>query len=288
MAAEPLAPRSRRAGVWLGPAVLAFTLVDCEGSTLVDLLPGAGKGGDGATSSPEGAPTSSSTSGDSGTFLVQGLIHRYDFSGEGTVLSDLVGGRHGSILGGAGLSGAGTLELDGVDDYVVLPPGMISSLGSVTLVAWFTWRSTRAWERVFDFGQTEARDGKPGWSISHFFFSPLWQGGTGTSANFSIDGNTMYWANGTIPFPRGIERQIAVMFDGTRSVIESYVNLELHASKPTPPPLSQLIDNNCWLGQSQQSWDLRMNGVYNEFRIYARVLTTVELGELLAAGPDQP
>jgi hypothetical protein len=220
--------------------------------------------------------------------LVPGLLHRYDFSGEGTVLTDLVGGRHGSILGGAALSCSGTLELDGVDDYVVLPPQMISSLGSVTLVAWFTWRSTRAWERVFDFGQTEAGDGKPGTSSSHFFYTPLLKPGTGTSANFSIDGKVMYGADGTIPFPQGVERQISVVFDGTRSVIESYVNQELNATKSVPTSLSQLLDNNCWLGQSQQEWDAHMNGVYNEFRIYDRVLTTAELGELLAAGPDRP
>lgn len=289
MPAELLVALARGAGRWLGPAVSAFAVAGCE-VTVVDLLPDAGTAGGAATSLPPGAPTTPPTGVESSTYLVQGLLHRYDFSGEGTVLTDLVGGRHGYIQGGATLSGVGTLELDGVDDYVALPSNMISSLVSVTLVAWFTWRSNRVWERVFDFGETKAINGKPGESMSHFFFTPLPSTGPGTSANFS-DGNYMYAANGTVPFPREIEQQIAVVFDGERRVIESYVNRELDAvspARPVPPPLSVLIDNNCWLGQSQQIQDAHMNGVYDEFRIYGRALTPAEIGELSTAGPDRP
>jgi hypothetical protein len=244
--------------------------------------------------SPTVCPAAPAAAG-SGSTVVAGLRNRYDFLGTGTTLCDLGEGRHGSIRGGAALDGSGALSLDGVDDYVELPSGMVSRFASVTLVAWFTWRDNRSWTRVFDFGQSAAEDG--GLAPALFFFTPIPSNEPGPATGFSLDGSTIVYALAPDPFPADVEQQVAVVVDGALSppTLTSYVQgVQVGQSQlPNPPAnsksiLSELWDHNCWLGQSQQSWDAHMMGVYHEFRIYDRALTQAEIQALLEAGPDQP
>jgi hypothetical protein len=272
----------------------------CEAATTVDLLPDSGVAplGQGAGGPVPACPAPLGAGG-AGSTVVSGLSNRYDFSGTGTALCDLAEDRHGSIRGGAALDGSGALALDGVDDYVALPGGMVSRFPSVTLVTWFTWQDNRSWTRVFDFGQTEAQDGLPGTASYMFFFTPIPSNEPGTTTGFSLDHDIkIVRVVGTNPFPADVEQQIAVVVDGAASpptlasyvgaVLEGQVPLVDPVDKSTPLTLSKLYDGNCWLGQSQQSWDAHMTGVYNEFRIYDRALTQAEIQALLEAGPDQP
>jgi hypothetical protein len=55
-----------------------------------------------------------------------------------------------------------------------------------------------------------------------------------------------------------------------------------------PFGLSDLLDDHCWLGQSQSYQDPLMRGTYNEFRIYGAVLVPAQVRDLLDAGPDRP
>ncbi len=294
--------------LWVA-GVSAALLVGCEASTVVDLLHDGGTSptGTGGTAPSEGGAEAPCAVPVATEPLVAGLRNRYDFSGTGTVLCDLVtslgGNRHGTIRGGAALDGSGSLGLDGVDDYVELPAGMIRRFTSVTLVVWFTWTDprARAWSRVFDFGQVEAQDGVPGRSVGALFFTPLYQDGPGTSTNMSLDGDNMVAANGARGFALDTLQQIAVVIDATVSppILTSYVGavLEGQTELVIPPPgegaggpmkLADLDDTDCWLGQSQWSQDVHMQGVYEEFRIYDRALTQAELQHLLDLGPDQP
>ncbi len=60
------------------------------------------------------------------------LIHRYSFTSDA---SDSVGTEHGTLLGGASISG-GAVTLNGSGAYVDLPNGLISSLTSMTVETW--------------------------------------------------------------------------------------------------------------------------------------------------------
>jgi hypothetical protein len=295
------------------PAGVVMALVAaCDASTTVDLLPDGGgtalgspgsggslAGGAGGAGGAAPSAACSTPSGGAGTLasVVSGLRNRYDFSGTGTALCDLVEGRHGSIRAGAALDGSGTLSLDGVDDYVELPSGMVSRFDSVTLVAWFTWRDNRSWTRVFDFGQTEARDGKPGTATALFFFTPVPSTETASATALSLNGADFVYVIGTNPFPTDSEQQIAVALDASVSppTLTTYVagvqegqKQLLDPKNNQPMALSDLWDQNCWLGQSQQSWDSHMTGVYDEFRIYDHALTQADVQALLDAGPDRP
>jgi hypothetical protein len=268
----------------------ALGLCACDASTTIDLLPArsqgqAGQGQEGGSAGVAGGTGDATEPAPSPPHVTAPLLHRYDFSGSGTVLTDLAGDADGSILGGAALDGSGTLTLDGVDDYVALPGGLISSLESVTFVTWFTWLAVGAygsWQRVFDFG-SEEEEGKS----SYFFFTPRYVPGPGDSANIYVEGKPPgVAANGTEPFPTQLEQQIAVVFDGAAGVLESYVNGVSEARNSTDLRLSDIPDEDCWLGKSQWTHDALMHGRYNEFRIYGAALTHDDIGALLAAGPD--
>src|SRR4051812_38010382 len=102
-------------------ALLCCPLLACGGETRVTLLApivthaDAGGASDAATADAAiPAPPYASH-----------LIHRYGFEGQGTRVVDSVGSADGSVEGGAVLDGAGHLTLDGKDDYVNLPNGLV-------------------------------------------------------------------------------------------------------------------------------------------------------------------
>src|SRR4051812_28354916 len=110
-------------------ALLGVLLAAC-GETRVTLLPpsqdhaagstavaaASAAGGVGAGSDAATPPASNTTH----------LVHRYSFAGDGTRVVDSVGSADGSLENGAVLDGAGHVSLDGVDDYVNLPNGLLS------------------------------------------------------------------------------------------------------------------------------------------------------------------
>ena len=108
------------------------------------------------------------------------LIHRYSFDGEGTQVVDSVGSADGSLQNGAVLDGAGHVTLDGKDDYVNLPNGLLSGLTDATLVAWLAWSGGPEWQRVFDFGSTDAGEDMVGNATSSLFLTPKANPGTGS------------------------------------------------------------------------------------------------------------
>jgi hypothetical protein len=91
----------------------------------------------------------------------------------GTAASDASGnGRHAALLNGPLWSSgkrAGALALDGVDDYVALPAGLVAGLSDFTVAVWVYWNGGRSWERIFDFGS----------GTSHYMFLTPQASGSG-------------------------------------------------------------------------------------------------------------
>ena len=79
-----------------------------------------------------------------------GVVHRYSFDGEGKVAVDSIGSKNGTITGGAALKETGYLTLDGVNDQVELPTGLISNFSSTTIETWVNWKgpSTSQWTNI--------------------------------------------------------------------------------------------------------------------------------------------
>jgi hypothetical protein len=317
--------RSRHRSPQLLAAVLvgAITCCACSAVTMVDLLPektAIGRGGSQPTNGQAGNGTTSlgglgtvgvgaggtsSVAGNTGFVSAAGaptglrLVNRYDFSGTGTVVVDSMSGKNGEVMGGATLDGSGQLTLTGdTRQFVKLPPWMISSFKSVTIVTWFTWHGGRAWQSVFNFGYNKSNTDAPSEDVAaEVFFTPVTAATTQPSSfHVSIvfdQGQTSIDLEE--PFPVNQPMVVAAVFDGDLRQISLFYN---GAMVKAPAPLgqfypyhslSELKDANCWLGQSQWAHDVtnsdNFRGVYDEFRIYNGALTAEQIANLSLTDP---
>jgi len=288
---------SRRARLALGLLVAGSLGFGCTAVTTVDLFPekaAAGKAGQ--PSGAEAGKTSNGTASGLGASSGPWLVNRYDFSGTGTVVVDSLSGKNGEIIGGAALDGTGQLSLTGdTQQYVKLPPWLISSMKSVTIVTWFTWNGGRPWQSVFNFGYNKSGSSLPSEDVgAEVFFTPLTVAVTPTSSfhmaivfdqgQDSIDHPEA--------FPTNQPMAVAAVYDGELRQISLFYNGIL----AEPPKaltigysLSELKDSNCWLGQSQWAHDVAYNGnfrgIYDEFRIYSGALTAQQVANLSLTDP---
>src|SRR6478736_3533479 len=285
-------------GSSLGALVTCIGLLAC-GETHVTLLePIVGHGGSGSSvdASVGGNSSGANNGGDAGASFagpLAHLIHRYSFDGEGTRVSDSIGSQDGTLMGGATLSGTGHVTLDGMDDYVDLPNGLLSGLNDATLVAWLSWDGGKiCWQRVFDFGSSDAGEGNVGNATSSLFATPLRCGNnadgsmaSGPAAVFEKTDVISASIDSDRPFPVLNVAMLAVAVDSKAQELRMYAAGErLSTSKLVS--LAQLVEENEWLGRSQWSQDHYLRGSYDEFRIYDVALSHAELAALEAAGQD--
>lgn len=253
-----------KASAWL----LALGLFGCSGETHVDLL------------EPE-----PSVEPDAGPSASEHLRHRFSFSGEGLLVHDSLGGPDGSLENGAVLDGAGHAVLDGKDDFVDLPNGLLSSLENATVVAWLSWNGGPCWQRVFDFGSSDAGEGIAGNATSSVFATPLRCPGTGPATSFQGLDEGAGSVDSDVPFPVLQNTSLAVVMNGTNATLELYVAGQSLGTGRFGA-LSRLSDANAWLGRSQWVQDVALRGSFDELRVYDRALTLEELTAIDAAGPD--
>ncbi len=227
------------------------------------------------------------------------LVHRYDFSGTGSVVRDLAGGADGTFMNGT-LTGAGVAELNGLTQYIALPSGIVSALTNATFVMWIEWTGTGQWERIFDFGNNDGPEREPpqeiGDGLTTFWLTPRNVPGSGNMAEAQLGWqpapNRLYGSELGIVFPSD-PIQVAVVIDADQTTLSIHLNGELLLRAAYPDSarmvdLSVLVDDNNWLGRSQWSQDEISNfeGIYDEFRIYATALDDASIAESFALGPD--
>jgi len=225
--------------------------------------------------------------------LVAKLLHRYDFEGAGTVVTDRVGTAHGSLKGGSlsKLDGAGVVLLGGgsAGAYVDLPNRLLSSLKNATLESWVTWGGGAAWQRVFDFGDSTnaSPENNPAEGNTYLMLTPQSAAGVAT-IGFSLLGNASGQeqdVNATLPLPTSITH-VAVVASATDSKLRLYIDGKKAAEAAWSGPLSSINDVNAWLGRSQYNGDPELSGVFHEFRIYGAALSDAEVATSFLAGPD--
>ena len=215
------------------------------------------------------------------------LMLRYDFEGEGEVVLDRIGHAHASILGGAQLDSQGGLELDGEDDYVDMPNGVLSSQTSVTIVAWLRWGGGACWQRIFDFGSTAEGEGFVGRARTSLFLTPAsCPYGYLLSMTERETEQRAVAAGRSLPTDR--TTQVALVLDSDSATSSIYIDGEYEASGRNWHLMDDLDDVNNWLGRSQWIQDRYLSGRYDELRIYNRALSDEELAEITSRGADRP
>ena len=224
-----------------------------------------------------------------------------DAGGGGTTMvRDSVGTANGTAMGVL-LRGTGSLTLAGglTDQYVSLPSGIISSLGSsATIEGWVTWPGTGgSWQRIFDFGVADPT--MPGMQgavgTSFVFLTPV--SGAGV-ALLSVNTGGLTEVMSPTFFPQtpiampGPPHHFAAVIDAAGSGDAGGPNAALYIDGVLigrTALISQLMvlqDVNNWLGRSQFVADPEFSGTYYEFRIHSSALTPAQITASINAGPD--
>ena len=243
-------------------------------------------------------------------------VHRYRFDegptadAIGREIVDSISGANGVVLGDLDGNGAGatanesSLSLNGgpsdIAAYVDLPNGLLSDLGNdVTVEGWFTLDGSQAWSRVFDFGSSQAGErflpGGTGQGLDYLILSA--QIGNDTNIHrFEINNRDEEGGSGpnalTDVTGVGLEEQyhFAAVYDGSDdgspSVGSIYINGEKKGEFINGAQISDLNDNNNWLGRSNWTADANVQGTYEEFRLYDYALDQDEVLGNYEAGPD--
>lgn len=238
---------------------------------------GSDTGGGGGGPTGDAAP-------DDVAVLRAALAHRYDFEGVGAKPADALGGAPAYIYNG-GLDGLGFVRLDGTR-YVSLPNGVLSSTSDKTLEVWLTWRGGLPWQRIFDFGTSDAGEFNQGNGQSYLFLAATSNEGVMTAA-YSQDGlaNEVRLASDD-PCPIGVIVHLAVVVDSTRGTLSLYRDGALEAETALTQRLADIDDVNVWIGRSQYAADPNLDADVAEFRIYDQALGAAELTLSHQLGPD--
>lgn len=228
--------------------------------------------------------------------LETSLMHRYSFEGEGSLVLDSEGAAHGQAMGVV-LPGTGQLRLAGERSaqFVDLPNIIISGLRDATFEVWLTWEGGAAWQRIFDFGNSDEGEGTPGANgTSYLFLTPA----TAIDIPRKIPQPVMRvtYSQKGIPdedpcdarstLPVGVATHVAVVIESSTDSVKLYQDGALVGDCALPRRLSAIDDVNNWLGQSNYQADSGFAGSYDEFRIYGAALTASQVADSFAAGPD--
>jgi hypothetical protein len=251
---------------------------------------GATTTGSGGDTSGSGGATTTGSGGDTGTGgagtggsggACSCLAHRYSFDGSDTTITDSIGEAHGMAL--SATQQGGSLVLSGSSGYGLLPIGIVSALESATIELWFTWQGGSPWQRVFDFGSANL-DGD---GVTYLILIPAAEASDGPMrATFSVNGIPgQYSLDGAFLTP-GQRTHSAIVFDATDKSLSFYVDGDFYGEVATSISLSQLVDQNNWLGRSQFNADPLFYGSIHELRIYSTARTATQIMASAAAGSD--
>jgi len=224
------------------------------------------------------------TGGAGGTSAISGLVASYPCeSASGTVLTDSSGhGKNASLANGAGGGPAGFSFSSGVVGnalslssgnlaYVSLPRGIVSQLNEVTIATWVKLKSSAAFQRIFDFG------------VDTSTFMYLVNASSSGFVRFRIASaalNKNQVLEGAEALPVGKWTHVAVTV-GDNGVFIFVNGVQIAQQAPAALRPSDLGDTgNDFIGRSPFAADPYLDGQIDEFRIFNRVLTSVEIAGL--------
>ncbi len=211
-------------------------------------------------------------------------LHRYTMNGVGPLVWDSYGGKNGFLNGGAMVPENGQIRFDGVDDYIELPKGIVSSLQSVTVMAWLEWQGDTAHQRIFDFGMSTG-----GLGTSYLFLATLDspdKGPHGAISNLGRIGQNE--VIGPAGFPTGEMHQATLILNASDRNMHVYLDAAFMGSTSTTFALKDIKDEKAWIGRSQYASDPYLKAILYEFRIYDVALNADAIAWINRAGPDAP
>jgi hypothetical protein len=234
-------------------------------------------------------------------YVPSGLAHRYTFNNtvsgtaSGSILPDTVGTVDG-IVNGSGATFTGDRVTmpggaSGSAGWVQFPAGLLSTnaalnggSGKLTFEGWARVTGARNWGRIFDFGSTIASEGRDYFMLSASIGTDVNNRRTELRNEDPAGGGITTVDHATTGFNRN--QHFTVTWDEQTGQIRVYEDGALKSQMTVDDRMSDINDVNCYLGRSNWSGDETMQGEFDEFRIYNRVLATNEIALNETIGPD--
>jgi hypothetical protein len=195
-------------------------------------------------------------------------IHRYQFNGNANDSGTSIA--NGTLVNGpAFVTGrlGQAVNLDGSNDYISLPAGIVSGLTNFTVAVWVKLDTTGNWRRIFDFGTG---------TTANMFLTPQSSAGTIRFAITTGGAGGEQRLNGTAALPTGVWKHVAVTRSGNMGTLYvDGVQVGQNTSMTRSPSSLGNTSRN-WIGRSQYS-DPYLDGQIDDFRIYNRALSTAEI-----------
>ncbi|WP_051450506.1 arabinofuranosidase catalytic domain-containing protein [Actinospica robiniae] len=162
------------------------------------------------------------------------------------------------------------VKLNGANEYVSLPTGIVSGLSDFTVSAWVNPSVDSTWSRVFDFGTGQ----------NTYMFMTVDGGGAGL--RFAITtggGGGEQQLTGGGQLPLNTWSHVAVTLSGTTGTL--YLDGKPVATNPnmTLHPSSLGNTNQNWIGRSQYA-DPFLDAAVDDFNIYDTALSPAEIAAL--------
>jgi hypothetical protein len=205
------------------------------------------------------------------------LVAHYSF--DGNAADSSTNGNQAVVIGSpayvAGKYGS-ALNLNGTNQYAMLPAGILASVTNFTIAAWVYWNGGNAWQRIFDFGND---------TTQYMFLTPGSGSGTLRFA-ISTNGPGAEQIVETAPLPVGQWRHVAVTRNG--NIARLYTNGVLAASATVaiaPAGFNAALN---YLGDSQYPADPLFSGRLDELFLYNYALSAAEIPRLAANQPPPP
>ena len=162
------------------------------------------------------------------------------------------------------------VQLNGSDEYVSLPIGIVSGLSDYTVSAWVNPSSDDTWSRVFDFGTGTTAN----------MFLTVNGGGNGLRFGITANGNGAEQdLTGGGQLPLNTWSHVAVTLSGTTGTLYLNGKAVATSSTMTLKPSSLGATNQNYIGKSQYA-DPYLNGTVDDFAIYDRALSAAEIATL--------
>jgi hypothetical protein len=251
-----------------------------------------------------------------GSPLASGPTHRYRFNNpagpaaNGVQVNDIVGTAHANVRGAGATFTGKRLTLPGgssaTQAYVDLPNGLLSAnsannggSGGVTLEGWVKVTGGQTWARFFDIGSTiiangtygevtgpgGAGEGRDYWALFEQENANVYRhvldlrnedpaGGAGTGG-VGYDSHSF-----------GSDLHFVATWNEASGEMKIYENGSEVTGRTGAPQISDIHDVNVWLGRSNWGGDANMQGDFDDFRIYNRVLAAAEIRGSYIGGAD--
>lgn len=209
----------------------------------------------------------------------EGLVAHYRLDEtSGTVARDASGaGRDAVYSGGAALTGGEGVRLDGVDDYVKLPDGIMAGLNSITVSAEVLVRADQA-TPYFIWGLGNPASSSSG--TGYLFTTGNAYRAAITPGNWSGEQNLTSGQNLT----RGVWKTLTYTLDDATNTARLYLDGVQVAQNTnvtvTPGSIGGGVTTANYIGRSNYDADRRLAGSVRDFRIYDSALSAEAVAAL--------